>query len=165
MKFLEMVQKLQQEHKGKLVIVQCGIFYIGVGKDAIILNKLINLELTCYTKSICKAGFPENALSKYIKLLQASNISVVVYGYTDKTESTLECCGKRHDILLNVVGGEIIEKKQCTDCKSCKHRKKENKDEDYVVIMNTLKTLEETVNSRLDKILKQIEEVIPDERE
>lgn len=54
MKFLKVVKELQskEENKEKIIIVKCGAFFVSIGKDAIILNKLFNLKLTCIKDSV-----------------------------------------------------------------------------------------------------------------
>lgn len=49
MNFLKIVEEIQKEegNKGKLVMVKCGVFFVGIGKDAIALNKILGLKLTC----------------------------------------------------------------------------------------------------------------------
>ena len=46
MGFSEMVEILQQRHKGVIVLCRNGNFYIAVGKDAIALNKTLS-RLVC----------------------------------------------------------------------------------------------------------------------
>lgn len=48
MEFLEVVRELQTKHKGKLVLIRGSIFYLEMGKDAIILNDLTKIELSRY---------------------------------------------------------------------------------------------------------------------
>lgn len=59
LKYIDLVRKLQKEEKndGYIVIIKSGIFFIGLGKDAIILNKLLNLKLICMREGLCKVGF------------------------------------------------------------------------------------------------------------
>ena len=62
MSFYKMVQILQKKNKGKIILCELGYFYIAIGKDAILLNKLIGLKLNCIKPEICKIGFPINSL-------------------------------------------------------------------------------------------------------
>ena len=39
LKFYEIVKDLQDKNEGYLVLVRSGIFFVGVGKDAVILRK------------------------------------------------------------------------------------------------------------------------------
>ncbi len=57
MKYLELVEKLQKENVGYIVLIKNGIFFVGVGKDAIILNEMLGLKLTCMKKGLCKVRF------------------------------------------------------------------------------------------------------------
>ena len=68
-KYYEIVKKLQEENKGKIVLVRNGIFYCAIGKDAVLLHKVLDLKCTCYKMNICKIGFPVNSLEKYVEKL------------------------------------------------------------------------------------------------
>ena len=45
MKFYEQVRKLQEENEGYVVLVRCGIFYNAVGKDAVFMQKQLEMNL------------------------------------------------------------------------------------------------------------------------
>lgn len=60
MKFYESVLELQKLNKNKVVFVKSGVFFNSIGKDAIILEKVLGLKRTCVTKGICKVGLPTN---------------------------------------------------------------------------------------------------------
>ena len=45
MKYTEIIEKLQKEEKGKIIIVKCGAFFVSLGKDAVILHKLLGLKI------------------------------------------------------------------------------------------------------------------------
>lgn len=47
MKFLEVVKELQQYelNKGYIILVQKGIFFVGIGKDAILLHDILGLQV------------------------------------------------------------------------------------------------------------------------
>ena len=65
MSFSRMLEYLQIKNKGKIVFVNAGNFYIAMGKDAVLLNKLLGLKTSCMKTEICKVGFPITALEKY----------------------------------------------------------------------------------------------------
>ena len=44
MKYLELIQKLQQENPEHIILVKNGIFFVAIGKDALELNKTIGLK-------------------------------------------------------------------------------------------------------------------------
>ena len=46
--FAEIVKELQEKHKGYLVLVKNGIFYCGIGKDAVIMNQLWGYKPICF---------------------------------------------------------------------------------------------------------------------
>jgi len=86
MGFSEMVEILQQRHKGVIVLCKNGNFYIAVGKDAISLNKKIGLKLTCMGPELCKAGFPVSAFEKYTKLLWNKKCNYMIYDFNNEKE-------------------------------------------------------------------------------
>jgi len=69
MKFIERVEKLQKENEGTIILVKNDIFFVGIGKDAVILENLLRLKVTCMKPGICKVGFPIKNVEKYIQLL------------------------------------------------------------------------------------------------
>ena len=96
MGFSEMVEILQQRHKGVIVLCKNGNFYIAVGKDAIALNKKIGLKLTCMGPELCKAGFPVSAFEKYTKLLWNKKCNYMIY---DFVLNSLRCGRKKECII------------------------------------------------------------------
>ena len=69
MSFSRMIEYLQVKNKGKIVFVNAGNFYIAMGKDAVLLHKLLDLKTTCMKPEVCKVGFPIIALEKYSELI------------------------------------------------------------------------------------------------
>ena len=76
-----MLGLLQIKSKGSIVLVNAGSFYIARGKDALLLNQLLDLKLNCLEMEVCKVGFPINSLDKYTKLIEEKNYSYIVYNY------------------------------------------------------------------------------------
>ena len=89
MGFCEMVEILQRRNKNKIVICKNGNFYTAIGKDAIALNKLLGLKLTCMGPEICKVGFPVNAFEKYTTLLMEKRYSYIIYEFDNKEEKLI----------------------------------------------------------------------------
>ena len=86
MGFSKMIELLQQKNKGKIVFCNTGNFYIAIGKDAVLLNNLIDLKLSCLKQEICKVGFPINALEKYTELIAEKEYSYIVYFFNQEKE-------------------------------------------------------------------------------
>ena len=127
MGFSRMIELLQLKNKGKIVICNAGNFYIAVGKDAVLLNNLLNLKVTCFRTEICKVGFPINSLEKYTDLIQQKEYSYIVY-YFDKEKSNLE-------ILEQYVGKNKNEiKEENINCYMCKKSTKYYKKEDKYIL-------------------------------
>lgn len=117
MKFLEIVKKLQLENHGYIVIVKNGIFFIGVGKDAILLNKILGLKLICMKTGLCKAGFLVKNIERYIDMLSFAGKSFVVYQYDRKSETD------EAEEVFRYSGEKVFENKCALDCKDCPNRK------------------------------------------
>ena len=114
MSFNKMVEILQEKNEGKIILCELGYFYIAVGKDAILLNKLIGLKLNCIKPGICKVGFPINALEKYTELLKEKEYSYIVFNFKQQEEELVivkQYEGKyKNQIVKNNIG--------CLNCKN-----------------------------------------------
>lgn len=99
-----MMELLQKKEKGKIVICNLGNFYVSIGKDAVLLNNLIGLKVSCIKPEVCKVGFPICALEKYTDLLVEKRYSYIIYDFDQKNEelSILETySGKNKNNLVN----------------------------------------------------------------
>ncbi len=76
-----MIELLQKKEKGKIVFCNSGNFYVAIGKDAVLLNNLIGLKVSCIKPEICKVGFPISSLEKYTEILTEKRYGFVVYGF------------------------------------------------------------------------------------
>ena len=81
MGFSKMLALLQIKDKGYIILANAGNFYIARGKDALLLNEILGLKLSCLETEICKIGFPINTLEKYTKLIEEKDYSYIVYNY------------------------------------------------------------------------------------
>ena len=121
-----MMELLQKRNKGKIVLCNVGEFYIAIGKDAIILNNLLGLKLTCLKPEVCKVGFPIASLEKYTELIQEKRYSYIVY-YFNQKNTTLE-------ILLEYKGKKINElTNQNNNCYICSKGTKRYKETDKYI--------------------------------
>ena len=115
MGFSKMMELLQVKNNGKIVLCNNGGFYIAVGQDAVLLNRLLKLRVSCFKPKICKIGFPIASLEKYIDMIQQKGYSYIVY-YFNKEQVELE-------VLLEYSGKN---KNTITDsninCFVCKHK-------------------------------------------
>lgn len=115
MKYLELVEKLQRDNQGYIVIIKNGIFFIAVGKDAIVLNEELGLKVTCMKSGMCKVGFQTKALERYITNLEKSNKSFIIYTYDKELE--------QEEQIYKYNGEEVKEKRVCKDCDNCIYKK------------------------------------------
>lgn len=135
-KFIEKVEKLQKENLGKIVLVRSGIFFCGIGKDAVIMNELLNYKPICVQNGVCKIGIPVSCFKQIIPKLIETGYSYVVYDYDKKTRKTFE--------IYRIEQKEIYEEKENIDCKTCwyfKNRKKDTRE--YMEELRTLMEKEE----------------------
>lgn len=114
MGFSKMMELLQQKEKGKIIFCNAGNFYIAIGRDAVLLNDLIDLKLTCLKQEVCKVGFPINALEKYTELIAEKGYSYVVYFFNQEKEE-LEIITQYHGIRKNEL------KENRSNCYTCVH--------------------------------------------
>ena len=114
MGFSKMLALLQIKDKGYIILANAGGFYIARGKDAVLLNEILGLKLSCLETEICKVGFPINSLEKYTKLIEKKDYSYIVYNYDNafnKLDIIKKYDGKNKNMLLD-------ERKNCYICTS-----------------------------------------------
>ena len=91
MKFSKRIEEIKnkEENKGKIVLVRCGIFFIAIGNDAVLLNKLYGLKVTCFQDKICKVGVPVSFVLKYLDIFESDGYSYVLYDYEKNTKQLI----------------------------------------------------------------------------
>lgn len=114
MKFTDIVLELQKTEK-RIIIARCGVFMTAIGRDAILLNELFGLKLTCLKPGICKVGIPVSYVFKYLDKLEYMGYGYLMYDY-DKTT-------KRNILKYSCEGKENTKKKNCLDCTQCEYNK------------------------------------------
>lgn len=120
MKIVEIVENLQEENSGTVILVKNGIFFVAIGKDAIFLSRKMGLKKTCMKDGLCKVGFLVKTADKYIEKMKKENISFALY-IIDKNKISPE------QIYRNI-GEDNTEKKACLDCTNCVQRKETDTD-------------------------------------
>ena len=95
MGFSKMIALLQIKDKGHIIFVNAVNFYVARGRDALCLNEILGLKLSCMETEICKVGFSINSLEKYTKLIEKKDYSYIVYNY-DNVFNRLDVL-KRYD--------------------------------------------------------------------
>ena len=112
MSFSKMLDLLKEREKGKIVFVKLGAFYIATAEDAVLLHEKLELKCTCFKMNICKVGFPENALEKYIEKLNSTKYAYIIYDYDSKKEELRE--------KLRKIGKQVKTKEKNINCILCK---------------------------------------------
>ena len=86
MKYCELVKILKEENKGKIVLINAGIFYIAIEEDAVLLNNKLKLKCSCFQKNTCKVGVPINSIDKYLEKIEELGYSYIVYNLNKEKE-------------------------------------------------------------------------------
>lgn len=170
MKFYEFILELQKLNKNKVVFVKSGVFFNSIGRDAIILEKVLRLKRTCVTKGICKVGLPTNYVrenfSKIKEKLEKNNIGFIFYD--EMKNGNLIFNDRKYGILFEGEGGVINKERKginCLDCNNNVYLKKFNNDkkinenskeytlkkEDYILILEILENVLNTFKQKLEK--------------
>ena len=66
MTFSNKITELQRKYPKDAILIKNGIFFVAVGKDALFLNKELNLKCTCFGNQVCKVGFLVKSAESYI---------------------------------------------------------------------------------------------------
>ena len=144
-----MMKILQKRSNGKIVICNMGSFYIAIGRDAVLLNNLIGLKVSCIETGICKVGFPINSLEKYTEKLIEKRYSFIVYYFNQEKEEL--------QILESYVGKNNnnleYENINCFTC--TKNTKKFKEPDKYIRALAKLYEKELEKGSINDKKMKQ----------
>ena len=119
-KFIDIVKRLQKENQGKIILVRSGIFFCGIGKDAVILQELIKYKPICAQDYVCKIGIPVSSFKQIIPRLIETGYSYVVYDHNKEERKTLE--------IYRIDGNEIYEEKENIICEKCWYYANKQKD-------------------------------------
>lgn len=122
MKYLEIVKKLQNLscNTDILVLVRSGVFFYGIGKDAIILTEKLGLNCCCIKKQICKTAIPVIKIEETMKKLKEKEISFVIYDYAPN--GIYEGKEEKYKELVRYISSPICEERKHFDCNRCQHR-------------------------------------------
>lgn len=127
MSFTKMVKILQEKNQDKIIICDLGNFYIAVGKDAIVLNNIANLKISCTQVGTCKVGFPKTSLEKYTEIIKDKDYSYIVYDFNRETNELI--------IKESYVGKNTVTiKNNNIGCSKCKNNISHNEEKDIYLI-------------------------------
>ena len=149
MKFLNIVEKLQtaQENEGYLVLIRCGVFFEGIGKDAVILSEKFGLNPICIKEKICKCAIPVSRIEKFLKKVISQKVSVAIYEYNPK--GVYGNVDKKYELLKRIVLNPIEESRCCNNCDKCWYSPRR--------IKNSKQTIEDMI-TKLEEMGKTGEE-------
>lgn len=157
MKFYEFIEYLQKENPGKIVMVKSGAFFNAIGRDAIVLERVLGFKRTCHSKLLCKCGMPVSYVREkkevFEKRLKEKNISIVIFDEIKGGKYKYK--EKEYDILFNLEGKSIDENRKSINCSTCpnnvygKHTNKyEIEKERAEEIINNLKQIIERIKNK-----------------
>lgn len=130
MSYSQMIELLKLKHKGKILLVKTGAFYVATAEDAIFLHDTIGLKCTCFKNYVCKVGVPEKSLNKYIEEIDKLKVGYVVYDFM-KEKSELQ-------LKIQKEGKEHKEKRVKLNCLECKGIKKYIIKDEYIEAVEKL---------------------------
>ena len=124
MKFLKIVEEIQnkKENSDYLILIHCGIFFYGIGKDAVLLREHFGLNNICISNKICKCVIPVSKIDKFIQKLIAKNISVAIYDYYPKEKERKV----QYQLLKRIILSPVSESRKCLECEKCSWNFKQN---------------------------------------
>ena len=163
MSFSYMMEILKEEHKGRIVLCNNGSFYVAIGNDAILLNKVLDLKLSCMKEGLCKVGFPIEALEKYTDLLIKTGYSFVIYDFNSEKEDLV--------IIISYLGKRLnyeVSRNRCFICE--KNKNKDKKVDKYIRALIKMyeqeekEIREEKQRKKQEKEKKELEEIEKIER-
>lgn len=158
MSFSYMMEILKEEHKGRIVLCNNGSFYVAIGNDAILLNKVLDLKLSCMKEGLCKVGFPIEALEKYTDLLIKTGYSFVIYDFNSEKEDLV--------IIISYLGKRLnyeVLRNRCFICE--KNKNKDKKVDKYIRALIKMyeqeekEIREEKQRKKQEKEKKELEEI------
>lgn len=114
MNFYDKVKKLQslKQNKGVIVLVRCGVFFTGIGKDGVILSEKYGYVPVCSKEKVCKCGMPVRVINRLVKKMVQDNREFVIYDY-DKNNI------EKYTKLLRLEGKHTYEDRNCIGCEEC----------------------------------------------
>ena len=146
MSFKKIVEKLQElpENEGYLVLIRCGVFFVGVGKDAVILTEKLGITNVCFADGICKSGIPVCKIDKILTKLINKDISVAIYEYNPK--GIEHKSGEKYELLRRIAMKPVKETRKCFNCEKCIYYDKKRQ--------SSIASTEQILES-IDKILEE----------
>ena len=155
-KFYEFIEYLQKENPDKVIMAKSGAFFNAIGRDAIILERVLGFKRTCHAKFLCKCGLPvsyvKENMEKVEKRLKEKNISIAIYD--EMEEGRYKYNNKEYDIILEIEGESIKENRKhlnCIECKNNVYTKDTNK---YVIEKENFDNFINKLKEIIDNVIK-----------
>ena len=111
MKFAKRIEELKGKNQDRIMLAKCGVFIIAIGEDAIFLNQMFGVKLTCFKSEVCKVGIPITYILKYLEKLEEKQYSYIVYDYNRETKIIEE--KYKYDGINKI---EKIDNIKCSEC-------------------------------------------------
>ena len=120
-KFSKILIELQEQNQGYIVLIKNVIFYCGIGKDAVLMNQILNYKPVCFKENICKCGIPVSTLSRVIPKMVETGYSYIIYDYNKENGEYKE--------IYRIEGHEVYEINENINCNQCWYNKIKDKNE------------------------------------
>ena len=137
--FSKILKELQEQNKGYIVLIKNGIFYCGIGKDAVLMNQILNYKPVCFKENICKCGIPVSTLSRVIPKMVETGYSYIIYDYNKETGEYKE--------IYRIEGHEVYEANENINCNLCWYKRIKDKNEKEY-IQDFEKMIKEEIDER-----------------
>ena len=114
-KFYDLALEMQEANIGYINLVENGVFFQALGRDAVKLRHVVNLKPVCFKKNVCKCVIPRASIQKYVKILMDAKYAFTLNTYEkDKNEIRQ---------LTKVEGTPTENFKECEYCPNCWYTK------------------------------------------
>lgn len=119
MKLYDVNSILSKKNEGYIVLIRCGIFFVGIGENAVALKENLNTTPVCFKENICKCGIPVSSIQKYVFKLKETGLSYVIYDYDKNGFEN----GENYKEIIRIEGKKYKEKRKSFNCNECWYKK------------------------------------------
>lgn len=68
---------MKNKYPEHMILVKNGIFYNVIGKDALVLEKELEMKKTCFSVNSCKCGISVKSIKSFIEKLENKNLKYI----------------------------------------------------------------------------------------
>ena len=100
-KIIDKYNYLKSKDKSKLYLFKSGKFYIFIDDDCSVINEYVPLKKVLLSNNIYKCGFPDSALSEYLRVFNNHKLNVEIVSDLEFTCSQDDVFNKIKSIDIN----------------------------------------------------------------